>query len=323
MRVAASTVGLGGGDVAGEVGRHLADVGGEAGAGHRPARDGVGQPLPELVDPCPGAGRGGEDGGTRDSVALHEASEVGAAPRDVLGGEPVGLVEDDHGHRLVRVEGGDVVVVQPGIGVLLRVRDPDEEVDELEDPLGLDPVAGLQGVDVRQVEEDEPVEGAELPTGAVAVDDVPRPDTEPVEELAGRRGPPDRGRRGRGRRSAHAHPGHVGPDEGVEEGGLAAAGRPGEGHDGVAADEGGALPHLRDDLAGAVRPRGGQLVAPRIDGRGQRVGRGREALRRDDRTAGGAHDERAHSATALNPAAAVSSRPAWSSGAACPVTASR
>ena len=89
------------------------------------------------------------------------------------------------------------------------------------------------------------------------------------------------------------------------------------------ADERRALPHLRDDLAGASGAGGGQLVSTGVDGGRQGVGRGREALGRDDGTAGGAHDEGAHTATARSPAAAVSSRPAWSSGAACPATASR
>ena len=68
--------------------------------------------------------------------------------------------------------------MQRRVGVLLRLDDPEHEVGERDDPLGLDPVRGLHGVEVGQVEEDEASE-------VVCVDLVPASDPEPVEQRAG------------------------------------------------------------------------------------------------------------------------------------------
>ena len=169
---------------------------------------------------------------------------------DLRGREPVGLVEHDHGHRVVGREGRDVVVVEAGVGVLLRVGDPDEDVDELEDALGLDPVRGLARVEVGQVEQDEAVEGPDRPGARPSAATWWRVATpsQSSRAPAGRR--PRRGG-GRGRRGpAGSDRGDVGADEGVEERGLATARGAGEGDDRVTADEGGALADLGDDGVG-------------------------------------------------------------------------
>ena len=47
--------------------------------------------------------------------------------------------------------------MQRRVRVLLRLDHPDEEVGELDDPVHLEAVRGLDGVEVGQVEEDEAV----------------------------------------------------------------------------------------------------------------------------------------------------------------------
>jgi hypothetical protein len=51
----------------------------------------------------------------------------------------------------------EVGVVQRSVGVLLRVGDPDHEVDDLHEAVDLGAVAGLDRVEVGQVEHDERV----------------------------------------------------------------------------------------------------------------------------------------------------------------------
>ena len=48
--------------------------------------------------------------------------------------------------------------MQRGVGVLLRVDDPHDEVGELEHPVDLEAVGGLDGVEVRQVEQHQAAE---------------------------------------------------------------------------------------------------------------------------------------------------------------------
>ncbi len=322
-RTPASTPASDGGDVVGErVGGHP-HVAGEARPGGGAGGDGVGEALPELVDAVTGGDRRREDGGTRHAVTLHQPDEVRAALLHLGGGEPVGLVEDDDRHGLVGGERRDVVVVEPGVGVLLRVGDPDEEVDELEDALGLVAVRLLAGVEVGQVEQDEAVEGAEL-AGVLrgGVDEVAGADPEPVEQGSGGLGAPDGSRGRRGRRTAHADLRDLRADEGVEERGLAAAGGAGERDDGVATDEGGALGDLGDDGIGATPFLGGELLSPGGDRRREGVGGRGEALGGHDRTSCRAHPQRAHRTTARTRDAALDSLTAWSDGATEPARAS-
>ena len=99
--------------------------------------------MPEHVNAVAGARGGRQHGRTRHPVAVHEAHEVGAALLHLVVGEPVALVQHDHGDRLVRGQRRDVVVVEASIGILLGVGDPDEQVDELEHPFGLEAMAVL------------------------------------------------------------------------------------------------------------------------------------------------------------------------------------
>ncbi len=261
-----------------------AHVAGEARTGSGTAGHGVREALAELVEARAARHRRREHRGPGHAVALHEAHEVGAALLDLRGREAVGLVEHDHRHGLVGRQGRHVVVVEPGVGVLLRVGHPHEEVDELEDPLGLGAVPDLGGVEVGQVEQDQPVEGAELGAelgtrSTVGGDVVAGADPEPVEEVAHRFVTPDRGGGGRGGRAPDADLGDGIPDERVEERGLAAAGRAGERDDRVATDEGGALGDLRDDGVGAGTLGRGKLGPTGVDGRRERGRRSRQLLR--------------------------------------------
>ena len=77
--------------------------------------------------------------------------------------EGVDLVEQDDGHRRVSREAAQVALVQGLVGVLLRVDHPDEQVDELDQPVDLEPVVEHGRVVVGQVEQDEPVELAAGP----------------------------------------------------------------------------------------------------------------------------------------------------------------
>ena len=62
----------------------------------------------------------------------------------------------------------EIAVVQRGVRVLLRLDDPDEEVGELDDPVHLEPVRGLDGVEVGQVEKDEAVQAVSRRPGGAA-----------------------------------------------------------------------------------------------------------------------------------------------------------
>ena len=117
------------------------------------------------------------------------------------------LVEHDEHRRRVAGQRPQVALVQRGVGVLLRVDDPHEQVDEPHEPVDLEPVRGLDRVEVGQVEQDEAVRrrrrraraasgtssqssrrvvGAGRQTAAVAVDVVGRR-TPARDELAARR----------------------------------------------------------------------------------------------------------------------------------------
>ena len=52
--------------------------------------------------------------------------------------------------------------MERGVCVLLRLDDPDEEVGELDDPVHLEPVRGLDGVEVGQVEKHQAAQSARV-----------------------------------------------------------------------------------------------------------------------------------------------------------------
>ena len=140
--------------------------------GSRQRREVRGEPLPrgllrgdaagefraDVVQPFAGPrGHGDHRYGTQ-TLDAQQAAQVGQAPLAGRGREAVDLVEHDDRHGGVPGQGDEVAVVQGGVGVLLRVEHPDEQVDALHQPVRLEPVRDLHGVDVRQVEEHQPLE---------------------------------------------------------------------------------------------------------------------------------------------------------------------
>ena len=95
----------------------------------------------------------------------------------VLRGHGVDVVEDDQHHVGVVGHRREVPVVDGGVGVLLRVEHPHQQVGQLDQPVDLEVVGDLGGVVVGQVEEDDALEGvvgADGPEHRVAQRLVPR-----------------------------------------------------------------------------------------------------------------------------------------------------
>ena len=132
------------------------------------------------------------------------------------------MVQNDR-HRLpVRGERAQVPVVQRCVSVLLRLHDPGDEVGESDDAVDLEPVRGLDRVEVGEVEQHKAVE-------AVGGEPVAARDLQPVEERI-RAVAPDGSLPG-GRRRAAAAGAASGSGECVEERRFSGAGRAGESHD--------------------------------------------------------------------------------------------
>ena len=169
--------------------------------------------------------------------------------------EAVRLVEHDEHRLAVAGQRPQVVLVQRGVGVLLRVDDPHHEIGERDHAVHLEAVLAHDGVEVGQVEQDEPVQ---LVPHAVAARHL-----EPVEQRVVDAAP-DRRARGRRRGPPVAGRGELGAGERVEQRRLPRAGRAGEGDHGALDAEPEALagaPH--DRLGGrhgrAVEPAAGEL----------------------------------------------------------------
>ena len=215
------------------------EIGGEPGDGSVAGGDPLREQPAQLRNTVPGARRDDREGKLRHAVLGEEALHVLAPCSHVGRAEQVGLVEDDRHGRRVRRQWAQVAVVERGVRVLLRLDDPENEVGERDDPLGLDAVRRLDRVEVGQVEQDEPAE-------AVGVHLVSPSDLEPVEERV-RTAAPDRRLAGRGRRPPPADRRKLGPREHVEERRLADACRSGEGDDGRLEAEPEPRSRLRDD----------------------------------------------------------------------------
>ncbi len=154
--------------------------------------------------------------------------------------KPVGLVEHHDRDAGVRLELGQVGLVQDPVAVLLRVDHPDHLVDESEQPVHLGPVAALDRVEVGQVEQHEAAQRRLVVAVQRALPDeaLPWQHADPVEQAVGRlERTPDAGVRGAGGRPAHPDRRQLEPGQRVEQAGLAAAGAAGEGHHGVVAGQ--------------------------------------------------------------------------------------
>jgi hypothetical protein len=98
--------------------------------------------------------------GLGQAVGDQEAPQVVAAGGHRLGSESVDLVQHDDGHGVVGGERTDVVLVEQGVGILLRIGDPDEDVDEFQVTLRLDAVRVDPRVEVGQVQQHQTVQAS-------------------------------------------------------------------------------------------------------------------------------------------------------------------
>ncbi|CAO0833430.1 hypothetical protein SMICM17S_10541 [Streptomyces microflavus] len=173
----------------------------------------------------------------RHAVLVQEPAKVVEHEVGGLAGQPVDLVEDDEGDLRVPGQGAQIALVQGGVGVLLRVDDPDHRVDQRQHPVHLVPVGCRGGVVVRQVDQDEPLERL-VEGGGSGVRPAAQPagDREAVEQAGGPVGPAARDGLGGGG-AAQPGVGDLRPGQGVEQGRLAAPGGPRDGDDRVPGGE--------------------------------------------------------------------------------------
>ncbi len=116
------------------------EVGGQLGHRGVPRRDPLGEQPPQLGNPVAALRRDDDERELRQAVALEQAFHVRSPRLHVVRSEQVGLVEDD-AHRLcVCRQRPEVAVVQGGVGVLLRLDDPEDEVGETDYALGFEPM---------------------------------------------------------------------------------------------------------------------------------------------------------------------------------------
>jgi hypothetical protein len=165
-------------------------------------------------------GRGRQHRHAAEAVLVEQPAQVAEDLRQVGGGQPVGLVQDDHGDVLVAVELAQVGLVHHPVRVLLRVDDPDDQVDQAEQPVDLDPVGRLDGVEVGQVEQHQPAQRRLVVAVECALPDEPvaRQHADPVEQPVGAlQVAPHAGVRHAGRRPADADRREVEAGQRVEE----------------------------------------------------------------------------------------------------------
>ena len=230
-----------------------------AGRRARPART-RSAPRPSCVR-ADTASTGTPGSPSRSSSAPRSARQASRS----AGVEAVGLVEHDEHRLAVAGERPQVVLVQRGVRVLLRVHDPHHEVGERDHAVHLEAVLAHDRVEVGQVEQHEPVE-------LLAAMRWRRGTSSQSSSASSDRAPDGRAR-GRRRRPAVAGRGELGAGEGVEQRRLPRAGRAGQG------DHGG-LDAQPEALAGA--PHDGLARRPR---RRRRAARGQLRRLRERRQA--------------------------------------
>ncbi len=128
------------GEDVGQVGHHAVEVAGELAQRGLPFGDRLLQRGAQLQHRVRVEGRGGQQRHARQPVGVQQPAQVGQDLRQFGGGQPVGLVEHDDGDVAVPVELAQVAVVHHPVGVLLRVDHPDDQVDQGQQPVDLQPV---------------------------------------------------------------------------------------------------------------------------------------------------------------------------------------
>ena len=133
-----------------------------------------------LSTPVPVSGGSTEDLNFAQPVARQDALEGFQHRPDVVLWEPVNLVEHNDRYGSVRGQRRQEVVVHGGVGVFLRIEDPDEDVHEPHHPLHNLPVGRPGRVEVGQVQKDQPgaVVGEPLHRGS----SMALPDLQPVQQ---------------------------------------------------------------------------------------------------------------------------------------------
>ena len=111
--------------------------------------------TPQVVEALTRLGRDDNERCVSNSVRGQKTRDVGTPGVKVSRRQKIRLVQNDR-HRLpVRGERAQVPVVQRCVSVLLRLHDPGDEVGESDDAVDLEPVRGLDRVEVGEVEQHE------------------------------------------------------------------------------------------------------------------------------------------------------------------------
>jgi hypothetical protein len=76
----------------------------------------------------------------RQAVPFEQAFHVRPPRLHVVRPEQIGLVQDDAHCRCVRRQRAEVAIVQRGVGVLLRLDHPEDEIGETDHALGFEPM---------------------------------------------------------------------------------------------------------------------------------------------------------------------------------------
>ena len=165
-------------------------------------------------------------------------------------------------------ERGEEIVVHRGVGVLLRIEHPDEDVDESHHPLHDLAVGGTGGVEVRKIQQDQA--GAVVGEPGYRPGVVPVADVQPVQQLIAALGAPDSSEGLGGRRPPGGRRRDFLAADGVEKGRFAAAGGAEESDDGVVPREGapgtGPVQHLQHAVQDIVRKCAGGQFAGLVQG---------------------------------------------------------
>ena len=112
--------------------------------------------------PAPVRAETTDDRDVAQAVLGQEARHVVAPGSDLRRRQEIRLVERDRHRSGVRAERAEVAIVQGGVGVLLRLDDPQDEIRERNDAIDFVAVVALDGVEVGEVEQHQASELARL-----------------------------------------------------------------------------------------------------------------------------------------------------------------
>ena len=244
------------------------DVGRAAGQGGLLAPDPLGYQVSELLEPFPGPGGGHQERDGIEPCFRQQPSEVLRDRFGVRRGQLVALVEDDDQRLLVVVQLLEVALVPGSVGILLGIRDEQQQIRCRGRAVGLVAMRPHGRIVVRQVDQHQRCQlGLGAPMRSVQQRAPQGPvvggDSDAVQQGAGPVGPigiPNtrqaRGRGGPDRPDRR----QIEPDQGIEQRRLAAPGRPRDGGDDVIGRQRDALVHPQQDAAHFGGDRSGEPV---------------------------------------------------------------